>query len=160
MENNTNHILRTIGAVVFLVVVIGGFVFWQRYQAQKRALVIANTPMKVEVVNTPEIAGKAQKPEGFPADLPVELTDVVESQKSNFTEQGAVQTSFTYRSKKALSEKYSEYLSYMQKSGYEVKEGSANEVKTLFGTKAGENLSITLSTWESLTVVQIAHLSF
>jgi hypothetical protein len=129
---------------------------WQKWRAHR----LANAPMSIEVAYTPEVAGVVKAPAGLPADLPLETTDVLESITTNFPAQNAVQSSFTYRSAASLEEKYSLYLSYLEKNGFEVTQTSTTSIRILEGTKEKTKFSITLTPWNELTVVQIAYLVF
>lgn len=156
-----NKYVKTFLSLIFLALLGAGFVWWIKWSKERAARFVAERPMNVQVERVTEVEGKFLPPEGFPDSIPLDEDNIVESVRTSYPEQNAVQTSVMYRSTEEKSEKYSEYRTYMEKEGYKLSEGGeTGEVLFLQGTKTGENLSITLSTWEGLTVVQIAHLSF
>lgn len=157
-QHNTRNIIL---GILLLVVVLAGATMWQKWSRARSEARIAATPMNVELTRTEEVAGFLSTPPAFPSDIPFEEGKLVESVTTNFPSQNAVQTSVTYRTENSVEEKYSEYLAYMNTAGYAVKEGNAeSQVLALYGSKDGAKLTITISTWENLTVVQIAHLAF
>ncbi|MCR4279399.1 MAG: hypothetical protein NUV78_01535 [Candidatus Zambryskibacteria bacterium] len=156
-----NKYVKIFLSLLFIALLIAGFVWWLKWSKERAARIVAERPMNVQVERVVEVEGKFTPPLGFPASIPLEEDNIVESILTNFPTQNAVQTSVIYRSTEEKLDKYFEYRSYMEKEGYKLSEGGdTGEVLFLHGIKGNENLSVTLSTWEGLTVVQIAHLTF
>lgn len=155
----SNKYVNIFLSILILGLLAAGFVWWLRWSKERAVRIVAERPMPVQVERVLEVEGKFLPPAGFPSSIPLEKDKIVESILTNFPEHNMVQTSVTYRSTEEKAKKYAEYRSYMEEEGYKLSEGGeSGEVMFMNGAKEGENLSITLSTWEGLTVVQIAHL--
>lgn len=157
----SNKFVKIFLSLLFLALLVAGFVWWVKWSKERSARIMAERPINAQVERITEVDGKFFPPPGFPVSIPLEEDNIVESMVTNYPEQKAVLRSLMYRSTEEKADKYAEYRTYMEGEGYKLADGGeSGEVMFLSGTKTSENLSITLSTWEGLTVVQIAHLTF
>lgn len=154
MEPQESQKAKTLTIIVVIVLVLGvGFLLINGLSK------VDNTPEVVEIDNTEPINGVSQAPEGFPADIPIEQSNILESVTTNYPELGARQLSLTYESSQTVDEKYAEYKNYLTNAGYIVTEGDASSpVKAVFGTNDTANLSVVISSYGEKTRVQIAYL--
>lgn len=158
--NNSKNLLGALLTLVIIALLGAGIYYWQKRVAEKKAFELANTPMQVQVTNTPNVGSDLPAPAGFPRDFPLINAEIIESNTTEFQGQNAVQTSITFESSDSLDTLYQKFLKYLKDSGYEVSELDAGEVKSLSGRKTGANLNIALSTASSTTMVRVAHLTY
>ena len=155
---------KTLLAVVVVILILSiGYLVATKYDAKKNLQdgdkASETEPLDVVVAHTERVNGVLPVPPGFPADIPVEKTDVVESATTDYPTLGAKQLSLNYQTSKTVAAKLAEYRDYMKKMGYTITEGnSASPVKALFGVKDDANLSVVISSHEGKTLVQIAYL--
>jgi|SRR3989344_1346216 len=108
-------------------------------------------------VNAEEIIEKGKLPKGFPEDLPVEIVNIIESSSTSYMETGATAYSIRYKTDASQEEKYDEYLNYMTKAGYEFGElGKNKEQGVLLGKKGNDALSVTITSEDGATYVQLS----
>lgn len=160
-SQNTKIIL----AIVTIVLILGlGYVLLGKYRAPREANQQASRAdearqFAVVVENTPITNGTVIAPEGFPEEIPIETSGILESATTRYPAQNAKQLSINYNSTKTIAQKYAEYKNYMTKAGYNMTEGDANTpVRALFGTKRNANLSVVVSRIEDKTLVQLSYL--
>lgn len=139
-----------------VLVVVGGYV-WLKGMLSKPADDAAaevSEPKENVVVEAYEEAGIA--PEGFPADIPVEIARVTESYKTEYKEHNVEQYTLTYETDKIKDAKWDEYNTYMKTSGYSMASGSTNKsAGTLYGTKGNTGLLVTVNRENNKTVVRL-----
>lgn len=117
------------------------------------------TPMEVVVEHTQAVNGVLPAPKDFPAGIPIENLDIIESATTNYPSQNAKQLSVSYQSSKTVAQKYAEYKDYMTKAGYTLTEGGTGaNLKAVFGSKENENLSVVVSSADGGSLVQVAYL--
>ncbi len=157
--------IKISSAVITIVLVLTlGYILFNKYRTPaETSLKVSNDtdsqPMKVEVENTQMVSGVLSAPAGFPSDIPLEKENILESVTTNFPENNARQLSVSYQSSRTVAQKYAEYKKYMQDIGYQMTEGEANAtVRSIFGTKEGNNLSVAISSADGKTLVQLAYL--
>lgn len=162
MENNSNkHLSLKISITVLALAAIvgGGAYYWGNFQKEKAERERAMAPMNAETSVTPFQNGELNTPEGFPESIPLGGV-IVNSSTTNFPDQNAVQRSVMYHSEETVESKKAEYSTYLESADYAVEEVvSENGAVSLNGSKEGEMISITITTWEDFTRVYIAHLS-
>lgn len=154
MEPQQSSKAKTLITIVVIVLILG-----VAYLLINSLSKVDNTPEVVEIENAEFVDGVFQAPEGFPTDIPLEQSNILESVTTNYPELGARQLSLTYESSQTVDEKYVEYKDYLTNAGYVVTEGDANSsVKAVFGTNDAVNLSVVISSYGEKTRVQIAYL--
>ncbi|MBI2065550.1 MAG: hypothetical protein HYT68_00555 [Candidatus Zambryskibacteria bacterium] len=157
---NTKTILLVVA--VLLVLGLGYILLSGKYQSQIKRTptsVGADNSAIVTVKNTPMVNGALPVPDGFPPEIPLESSVIVDSATTHYPEINALQLSVSYESQRTIAEKYAEYLSYMQQAGYEITEGDANApVRAIFGTEEKTNLTVVVSDSANSTLVQISYL--
>lgn len=158
------HNTKTIVVAILVLLILGGvYMFFEKKgfksTGEDRGSTATNKEQATVVVeNTPVSNGTMKAPTGFPADIPVESSAIVESATTRYPE-SATQLSLSYESSKTVSEKYKEYITYMKQAGYEVTEGDANSpVKAIFGIKGDSNLTVAVSNTSGKVLVQISYL--
>lgn len=155
---------KTILAVVVVLLVLAlAYLVATKYDSKKvmedAEKAKETEPLDVVVSYTERVNGVLPTPPGFPTDIPVEKTDVVESAVTDYPTLGAKQLSLNYQTSKTVAAKLAEYRDYMKKTGYTITESNpASPVKALFGTKEEANLSVVISSYNGKTLVQIAYL--
>lgn len=117
-----------------------------------------NLSAVVTVRNTPMVDGTLPVPPGFPAEIPIETTEVLESATTYHPDQNATQLSLSYRSTKTILDKYKEYRDFMNQAGYNLTENSVSEIKTLSGIKSDTSLSISMRNVDGETLVELSYL--
>ena|SRR3989344_3862512 len=162
MEQSQN--IKTVSLIVGIVVIITGLVMFLKYrnpEEDKSALITEenNKGDMVVVENTPQAGGTFGVPAGFPEEIPLEKSKILESATTRYPDRNARQLSISYRSGSSVAAKYAEYKAYMEKSGYFVTEGGTNsDAKAIFGTKEHTNLSVVISGSGGSTLVQLSYL--
>lgn len=155
---------KTILAVLAVLVILTiAYLVATKYDAKKEledAQRASETkPLDVVVEHTQRVNGALPVPPNFPADIPVEKTDIIESATTEYPTLDAKQLSLNYMTSKTVAQKLAEYKDYMTKAGYTLTEGDpSSPVKALFGTKEDANLSVVISSQNGKTLVQVAYL--
>src|SRR3989344_4707394 len=163
MEPSQSSNTKVILAAVIILVVLGvGYVwFGNRVPGGVGQESSGNGDQETMVVveNTPMVNGILDVPKGFPQDIPVETSGILESSTTHYPEQNAQQWSVSYQSSKTVAQKYTEYKTYLTQAGYNLTEGDINSpVRTIFATKGGTNLSVAISSAEGGALVQLSYL--
>lgn len=150
---------QIIVSIIVLALVGTALLMGKNYLDKRKAEKLAREPMKAELSYTPNVGTTLPPPAGMPSDMPLEK-NLTQSATTNYPDQGAVQSSVEYESNEALGKKYTEYKTYLEKSGYEVTESENADSRALFAKREGENITIVLTQRGEKTLVQIAHISF
>lgn len=158
--NSSKNNFHIVLVILLVAVTVTGYFFWQKRAEERRVIELANTPMQVEVINTPNVGTSLPAPGGFPEELIVDEAVIIESNTTRYPIQNAVQTSVVYESSERAEDLYKEFADYLMNAGYEVVEGASGELKSLSGKKTGSNLNIVITTASTTTKVTVAHLSF
>ena len=161
MPNLTKKLFLAL--VVVIVVILALYFIGKKYTPPISEVVdlgeTESDKLMVVVENTQLVNGVLPPPLGFPTDIPVEEPGILESATTDYPEQGAKQLSLSFTSAKTVAEKYAEYKSYLQRSGYKITETPVSSpVRALFGVKDVANLSVALSRKDGQTLVQLSYL--
>ena len=158
--------IKIVSAIVIVLVILGvGFLLLTKYHV---SLNQENLPtsghvddeqVTVVVENTPVVNGALSAPAGFPRDIPLESDNLTESATTQYPRENARQLSLSYLSLKTIAQKYAEYKTYMERTGYQITEGStSSSLKTIWGAKENVNLAVVVSGRADMTLVQLAYL--
>lgn len=162
MEQSQN--IKTISAVIVIVLILvaGYFLFGKNRSPEgvNQQVTGGNDQEPMVVVEkTPLVNGVLSIPTGFPEDIPIERSGILESATTQYPDQNAKQLSVSYRSSRTVTQKYAEYKNYISRAGYDVTEGDASSaVRSIFGTKEGANLSVVITSSRGRTLVQLSYL--
>jgi hypothetical protein len=142
---------------VLALVLLGYWAYKQFVAPSSDATMEAGEFMPVKIGENTPVAGRL--PAGFPAEIPVEIEGVTEAYARTYPERGVTQYTVVYKSASSLTEKFSEYESYMESAGYiSAEDGSNMSSNFLSGTKDNDDLSVVLSIDGESTVVNLTYL--
>jgi hypothetical protein len=161
---------RVILPALLLVLIIGGAYYW--YVSNKPGATpyvpvttttttpaVAGQPAQgVEIAKSDISAGSQNKlPDGFPAGLPIELSNITNSTKVVYTDHGVTQYTVSYTSKKTAADLWTAFNAYVTANGYKL--DTANTSKSLGILRASKDkleLSVAISSAKGLSLVQIS----
>lgn len=160
MKQGESQKQRTVLLLVIIIAVLAvGYLLSGKYPVFDFDGNTNNLSAVVTVENTPMVNGALPLPRGFPQDIPIEDSEIVESSTTYYPAQNADQLSVSYRSTKTIWQKYAEYKDYMNQAGYSLTEGDSNApVRTISGSKENISLSVIVSSVEGGTLVQLSYL--
>ncbi len=162
-DSGNMNVKIVLGALAVVVVLIAGY-FAFRYFSSSSAVDMNTSGINGRasdaiVEGTPTVNGVLTVPVGLPEGLPIEEGNIVESVSTEYIEHNARQINVSYISAKTEAEVYDEYKKYVSENGYEVSEGDpSSAVRSITGKKENANLSVTVSTQEEGTLIQISYL--
>jgi len=150
--------------VVFLALLIVVYLIQGTFKDNEKAADQVSQPegtkenVIVRETNLNEVSGRERLPIGFPTDVPVDTSAIVESFSANYPDRGVTQSTVSFSSNKSQAALFSEYATFMTNTGYDFGQSGKNEnLKTLFGTKDGNDLLIVFPINNSVTSVQITY---
>ncbi|KKW02014.1 MAG: hypothetical protein UY36_C0013G0004 [Parcubacteria group bacterium GW2011_GWA1_49_11] len=157
---------KTISALVVILLILGvGFLLLTKYRVSLNqenlptSSNVGDEQVTVVVKNTPMVNGITSAPTGFPRDIPLESGNLTESATTQYPRENARQLSLSYLSLKTIAQKYAEYKNYMERTGYQITEGStSSSLRTIWGAKQNVNLTVVVSGRENRTLVQLSYL--
>jgi len=153
MGGNKDNKIISFGIVAVLILV---FVYVLIGQNNSGSTLVTDT--NSETVSN-ESNGGMPVPQGFPQDIPVERSSIVDSKALEYKEENLKELSVSYESTESVQVKYSEYKTYLSQAGYTVTEGNPNSpVKSMTGLKPEANLAVVISSINGKTLVQLAYI--
>jgi len=152
-ENNHKGLFIALG-VIILVVLVFFFIFYGKSGSSDGEINVSLNEIDISSVSEEE-----KLPEGFPKDVPVELSNIEDSYSAVYEDDGFTQNSITYTSSKTIAEIYSEYEGFMEDSGYEITDSSlASGVASLYASKDNDDLSVVIANVSGLSTVSVSYL--
>ncbi|PIP87401.1 hypothetical protein COW81_00435 [Candidatus Campbellbacteria bacterium CG22_combo_CG10-13_8_21_14_all_36_13] len=164
-EHNNKTIFITLGVVVALIV----FYFFiakntqidtTQEDQQQEQQDVNDVEISLNQVDVENVENEADKlPEGFPTDIPVELSNITESYSTDYKDAGFVQKSLVYTSEKGVAWLFSEYEKFMKDNGYEITDSTTDDgYAYLYGSKEGDDLSLVFEGADGSTIVSVTYL--
>lgn len=144
-------------AIIVVISAVGYWMLGKSYPDLKVSSPEQNAAMVV-VENTPMVEGRLPAPQYFPADIPVEKTEIIESATARYPDKNYRQLFLSYLSRKSAAEKYSEYLDYMDMADYRIEEKTLDAVKIILGKSDGANLTVSIGSRGNSTLVELSYL--
>jgi hypothetical protein len=157
MEQTQHTKLVSFLTVLVLIVVAGYVLSSNGYKDSGRANSFDQS-LIVTVENTPMVDGVLPVPEGFPQDIPIEESEIIESATTRHPRENLRQLSVAYKSSESIMEKYAEYKEYMLQASFQIEEESETSPVVISGEKLGSKLSVTLNNSEGYTLVQLSYI--
>ena len=153
-------------ALLVLLILAGGYIWFKNYKGHESVApagkIISDTETKpkdnVEVTQVDLNAENTEVrlPEGFPTNIPLEISGIFESYSAVYETQGVTQYTVSYNSSASKSAKWDEYNSFMTKESYAFdKNATSKSQGTLSGTKDKDSLLAVVSAKGDKTIVQL-----
>lgn len=152
--SNQNKIL--LGIIIVIILVAGGAGL-KKYRDYNHGYTKEN--VVVNKIDLKKTSGPASLPENFPKDIPVDFTNVIESNTSDYLDHSVIVSVFAYTTKTQSQEAvFNSYLNYLQRSGYKVLPEDKN-IKTGFilGRKGNVELGININQASDVATVRVAY---
>lgn len=128
--------------LVLLIIILGGSILYKKIQND------GNTREKVKITNADLTAeNPAQKvPANFPKDIPVQLTEVIESYDLEYPERGVIVSGITFKTFRTPADLFESYKGYLVQAGYVVDERNMNQDSgVLYFTKENNVLGVIIN---------------
>ncbi len=151
--------------LLFLIVIIALAYFgYSKYPNLFKKTNLPTEKVMIEKIDFSKVENIGKLPDGFPANIPVEKSNLIESAKITYAEQKSVLYSVSFNSSLQAEELYAQYKNFLSaKNGFVID----NQVKTteriaFQATKNGtkDSLSVTITPQSSGAIlVQISYVS-
>lgn len=154
-----------VGVLLAIIIIIAlAYVGYSKYPNIFKKTNLPAEKSIVEKIDLSKVENLGKLPEGFPANIPVEKNNLIESVKITYTEQKSVLYSVSFNSARQSEELYAQYKSFLSaKNGFVID----NQVKTVermafqatkTGTKDSLSITITPET-QGTNLIQISYVS-
>ncbi len=153
-----------LGLLLLIVIIALAYLGYSKYPNLFKKTNLPAEKVKIEKIDFSKVENIGKLPDGFPANIPVEKSNLIESAKITYAEQKSVLYSVSFNSSLQAEELYAQYKNFLSaKNGFVID----NQVKTteriaFQATKNGtkDSLSVTITPQSSGAIlVQISYVS-
>ncbi|MHB0978272.1 MAG: hypothetical protein ACYC1K_02630 [Minisyncoccota bacterium] len=166
MNNGDAHSKMKLPLGILLVAVIIALVYlgYSKYPNLFKKTNLPAEKVTIEKIDFSKVENIGKLPDGFPTNIPVEKSNLIESTKITYSEQKSVLYSVSFNSARQSEELYAQYKDFLSaKNGFVID----NQVKTVErmafqATKAGtkDNITVAITPQSSGAIlVQISYVS-
>lgn len=115
--------------------------------------------IQIDNIDLAKSEGKDRIPVGFPQDMPIDTSTILESYKATYPDRGLVQYIVSYTSEKTANILLKEYQDYMNKADYIIFDTNGKDQfrSSLSGSKGSARLSVVIGTSAGKMLVTIAY---
>ncbi len=153
-----------LGLLLLIIIIALAYLGYSKYPNLFKKTNLPAEKVMIEKIDFSKVENIGKLPDGFPTNIPVEKSNLIESTKITYSEQKSVLYSVSFNSARQSEELYAQYKDFLSaKNGFVID----NQVKTVErmafqATKTGtkDNLSVTITPQSSGTIlVQISYVS-
>lgn len=153
MEKSIKHGV-VIASLLVVLILLGGYM-WVRSHSSD-GVKEAGTAANVDVTNTALPGQNKTLPDGFPADIPVQSENIVESYKVVYKDRGVIQYTVSFTSSATQTDLMNVYKDFFARSGVVTDTTNSNTPKgQLVGLRKDDTLTIVVSPRGEGSYVQI-----
>jgi hypothetical protein len=147
-----------VAILILAAIVIGALVTKTKTEDTTQTAPVAEKKPDRTVRTSVNVSSAQKLPVGFPEDIPIEVMGITESHRRDYVDRGMAVYFAAFLSSQTLSQKKSEYESFMKSSGYVIKEQTQPKDRViLFATKGEDDLSVMVSPEGSKSIVKITY---